>query len=383
MTVCTIVKRMIYLDYCANMPAEERALAEFVRAERMYPGNANSHHAAGREALAAIAAARSKMASLLGVDSSAIIYTSGATESNNLAITGMAAELRHVGKHIISTALEHSSVSAVLSRLQSEGYEIDLCPIARSGQIDLEELDELLRDDTCLVSVSAVDSELGIVQPLQEIASLVKKHPKTKLHVDVSQAFGRIPVDFSLGDTISMAPHKFGGLNGIGILIRNNNTAIKPLLMGGASVTPYRPGTPTTALLLSTVPAMEDAVQQRAENYEKVTALNHYFRGLLQNIPDVRVNSPLNAIPYILNIGVTGIRGNKMQELLDQQGICVSVKSACASDLLPSKAVYSLYHDKKRSYESFRISLAPQTTKEEIETTAAVIRQIVEKEEHD
>lgn len=371
---------MIYLDYSANMPASEHVLDAFLRAEREYPGNANAHHSAGRAANKAIEAARSKTASMLGVKPSEIIYTSGATESNNLAIRGMVASMRHVGKHIISTALEHSSVSASLSRLQAEGYEIDLCPMDRTGKIDLEELDHLIRKDTCIISVSAVDPELGVPQPLKEISELLKKYPYIRLHVDASQAFGRIPVDFSIGDTVSIAPHKFGGINGIGLLIKKDGVPMEPLLTGGASTTAYRPGTPAAALILSTVPALEDALAEREESCAYVKHLNVLFRDLLKDVDAVRFNSPSDAIPYILNLGVKSIRGIRMQELLDQAGICVSVKSACASDLLPSKAVYTVYRDKKRSYESFRISFSRETTEEEIRTTADVLRHIVESE---
>ena len=371
---------MIYLDYCANMPASEHVLDAFLKAEREYPGNANSHHTAGRAADKAIEDARVQTASMLGVKPSEIIYTSGATESNNMAVRGMAASMRHVGRHIISTALEHSSVSASLSRLQAEGYEIDLCPMDRNGRIDLEELENLIRKDTCIVSVSAVDPELGVIQPLHEIAELLRKYPDIRLHVDASQAFGRIPVDFSIGATISLAPHKFGGINGIGLLIKKDGVSMEPLLTGGASTTPYRPGTPTTALILSTVPALEDALACREEGFASVKQLNTLFRELLKDVDAVRFNSPEDAIPYILNLGVKGIRGIRMQELLDEAGICVSVKSACASDLLPSKAVYTVYRDKKRSYESFRISFSRETTEEEIRTAADVIRHIVESE---
>lgn len=371
---------MIYLDYCANMPASGNALDAFVKAEEEYCGNPNSHHAEGRKASKAIQDAMEETASLLGIRPSEIIWTSGATESNNLAIRGMAASMRHTGKHIISTGLEHSSVSASLSRLQAEGYEIDLCPMDRTGRIDLEELENLIRDDTCIVSVSAVDSELGIVQPVKEIAELLKKYPDVRLHVDASQAFGKIPVDFSIGDTISLAPHKFGGLNGIGILFHKERAAIAPLLAGGASTTAWRPGTPTTALILSTVPAMEDALSDMQKNLEKVTQLNRLLTGRLACNERIRINSTQNSIPFILNLGVRGIRGTRMQELLDQEGICVSVKSACASDLLPSKAVFTIYRDKKRSYESFRISLSHLTTEEEINQTADVILHIAESE---
>ena len=362
------------------MPSSRRVLDTFLEAEEKYTGNANSHHAAGRAARAAIGETRQKTAELLGIKAEEIIYTSGATESNNLAIRGMAASMRHVGKHIISTGLEHSSVSASLSRLQAEGYEIDLCPMDRKGKIDLEEFEELIRKDTCLVSFSLVDPEVGIIQPVKEIAEILKKYPWVKLHIDASQAFGRIPVDFSIGDTISIAPHKFGGINGIGLLIKKEGVSMEPVLTGGLSTTAYRPGTPAVSLILSTLPAIEDALGNMQENEIRIRKLNNLFRQQIKDTENIRINSPESAVPEILNLGVIGIRGIRMQELLDQKGICVSVKSACASDLLPSKAVYTIYHDKKRSYESFRISFSALTAEEEVITAASVLKQIAESE---
>ena len=177
---------MIYLDYSANTPADERVLARFCAVERRCPGNANSHHQAGLDAKAEIDHATQTIARLLRVQPAEIIYTSGASESNNFALKGLARLSRHVGKHIISTPLEHSSVSGTLTALQEQGYEIDLVDIKRDGTIDLDHLKELLRPDTIVVAVTMVDSELGVVQPVQEIAEILKEYPHCHLHVDAA-----------------------------------------------------------------------------------------------------------------------------------------------------------------------------------------------------
>jgi cysteine desulfurase len=371
---------MIYLDYSANTPASHKVLETYLKAEETYIGNANSEHAAGRQAAKAIEEASEKIASLCGVSPEELIFTSGATEANNLAIKGIAASSRHVGKHIISTGLEHSSVSASLSWLQAQGYEIDLCPLGRDGKIDLEEFEELIREDTCLVSVSAVDSELGIEQPLKEIQAIVRKHPKCRMHIDATQAVGKVPFDFSLGDTISFAPHKFYGLNGIGVLIKRKDVSLEPQMHGGHSTSIYRSGTPVTGLILSVVPALEDALGNLQENLAKVQALNARLRQNLQDLPQIRINSTKDSIPHIFNLGLVGTKGVEMQKKLDEAGICVSVKSACSSDLLPSKAVFTITRDKKRSYESFRISISPFTKEAEIDELSDVLHQIAEGE---
>ena len=203
---------MIYLDYAAHAPADSAVLERFCDMERRFTANPNSGHAAGRAAREQMACTAEQIASLTGAAPSEVIFTSGATEANNLAIKGIAQASRHIGRHIISTPLEHSSVSGSLTALQERGWEIDLLSIGRDGTVDPEEVRELLRPDTVLVALCAVDSELGTVQPVREIAELLAGYPNCRLHVDATQAIGRIPVNFSGIDTMSFAPHKFGGL---------------------------------------------------------------------------------------------------------------------------------------------------------------------------
>lgn len=212
---------MIYLDYSANTPADPTVLETFCRTESAYPGNPNSTHPAGQAAREELDRITGSVAELLGVFPKELIFTSGASESNNLALKGIAQASRHAGRHIISSALEHASVGGTLTALQGQGWEIDLLDIRPDGTVDLEQLSELVRKDTVLVAVSAVDSELGTVQPIQEIAEILKGHPNCRLHVDATQAVGKIPLILDGVDTMSMAPHKFYGLNGSGLLFKN------------------------------------------------------------------------------------------------------------------------------------------------------------------
>ena len=235
---------MIYLDYSANTPADPTVLDAFYQTERRYIGNPNSTHPAGRAAQVEMARVTDGIAELLGAAPEEIIYTSGASESNNLALKGIVQASRHVGKHIISTALEHSSVGGALSALQQQGCEVDLVDIRRDGTIDLEHLRELLRKDTVLVAICAVDRELGTVQPIQEIADILRDYPNCCLRVDATQAVGKTKLVFSGVDTMSIAPHKFYGLNGSGLLVKKKDLVIETQIHGGGSTTPYRSGTP-------------------------------------------------------------------------------------------------------------------------------------------
>lgn len=202
---------MLYLDYSANTPVDEAVLQCFCEAERRYPGNANAHHQAGTAAKAAINEATRSIARCLGAPPAGIIYTSGASEANNLAVKGLAALGRAAGRHILSTPLEHSSVSGSLEALQKQGYEMELLDICSDGTVDLTDLKNRLRPDTVLVAVTAVDSELGVVQPIAEIAELLKANSNCHFHVDATQAVGKIPVQFEGVDTMSLTAHKFTG----------------------------------------------------------------------------------------------------------------------------------------------------------------------------
>ena len=357
---------MIYLDYSANTPVDTRVLEQFCAVERRCIGNANSHHQAGSAAKAEIDAATIKIASLLGVQPAEIIYTSGASEANNFALKGLARLSRHVGRHIISTPLEHSSVSGTLTALQEQGYEIDLLDVKQDGTVDLEHLKDLLRPDTICVAITLVDSELGVVQPVQEIAAILKAYPHCHLHVDATQAVGKIPVSFEGVDTMSLTAHKFYGLNGIGLLIKRRNLALEPLIHGGESTTIYRSGTPTVALASSLACALDLAVIDLPNRVDHVAKLNAELRAALSTYPLVRINSPEHAIPHVLNLSVRNVKGTVFQRELDAKGVCVSVKSACSSDGLPSRAVFAVSRDRRNALSSWRISLSHLTTEDEI-----------------
>ncbi|MCD7889461.1 MAG: cysteine desulfurase [Oscillospiraceae bacterium] len=358
---------MIYLDYAANYPTDKEVLKVFCETEHLFIANPNSNHIGGLNARAKMHEVTESIASMLGVDSEEIIYTSGASESNNTAIKGIARSMRHNGKHIISTPLEHPSVSMSLATLKEQGWEIDYVRIGRDGKVDLDDLKELIRNDTTLLCATAVDSELGTIQPISEISEVVKSYPNCRLHVDATQAIGKIKFSFDGIDTAAIAPHKFGGLNGSGLLIKKRNVDMEPLIHGGAGTTLYRSGTPALSLAVSTEKALAIALDDFDKRLETVTKLNLRLREELSKYPNVRFNSPDDAVPHILNLSVNGIMGTTFQKALSEKDICVSVKSACSSDGTPSKAVLAVSGDRKNALSSWRISLGHLTTDDEID----------------
>lgn len=356
---------MIYLDYSAHTPPSEAALSAFLEAERACLGNANARHGAGEAARRIMQSALDQTAALLSAAPEEIIFTSGASESNNTAIQGIVHAQRHFGRHIITNPLEHPSVSGCLTALQERGYEIDVLPILPSGQIDLAALKAALRPDTVLLTLCAVDSELGVVQPVQDAARLLRDHPNCRLHVDVTQAVGKIPVDLSLADTAALSAHKFGGVTGSGVLYKKRSVDMEPLIHGGVSTSLYRSGTPAVGLAASLAAALKSAIHDLPDHLEQVKGLNSLLRRELAQ-RSVRIYSPESAIPHILNVGVEGVKGAAMRDQLNRHGVCVSVKSACSVESTPSRAVYAVTKNRRQALESFRLSLSHQTTEAEI-----------------
>ncbi|MDF2906600.1 MAG: aminotransferase [Herbinix sp.] len=359
---------MIYLDYAANTPVDPRVMEYYVDFSNRYIANPNSVHPLGKDAGDRMTQVTQKIAELLGVKETEIIYTSGASEANNLAMKGLVQAYRHNGKHIISTGLEHSSVSGTLTHLQSLGYEIDLVDITSEGLVDLAHLKELLRKDTVLVSVSYVDSELGVRQPIAEIGEVLREYPNCYFHVDATQAVGKIPITVENIDLISLTPHKFFGLNGCGILVRKDHVSLEPLIHGGTSTTIYRSGSPALALAASIEKSLELAILHQEERYDYVKSLHDELITELTKYKKVRINSTKYSIPHIINLSIQGVKAILFQEALSDRGICISTKSACSVLNTPSRPVYEVTKDKKNALCSWRISISHLTTTEEIKT---------------
>ena len=357
---------MIYLDYAANAPVDTEVLDVFNEATIKYFANPNSMHKLGVEAKEAIDKATKNIAKNLGVSEDEVIYTSGASESNNLVIQGLPERYKSRGKHIIISKLEHSSIVAPAQHMQELGFEVDMVGVTKDGTIDIEELKALIRKDTILVSITSVDSELGIRQPIEEIGKILKDYPDLYFHTDASQIIGKDRIDFKDVDLVTIAPHKFYGINGFGLLVKKKEVGLKPIIYGGKSTTIYRSGTPVTGSVLALDKALELALFKLDERKKYITELHDLVIEKLKE-RDFIINSTPNSIPNTINFSVKGVISNVFVQLLGNKEVYISSKTSCCPENAPSKSIYALTNDKNLANSSMRISLSHLTTKEEID----------------
>ena len=357
---------MIYLDYSATTPVNKDVLSSFDKVCLDYPGNPNSLHKLGVDAKKLIDASTSQIAKIMNCNSEDIIYTSCASESNNQAIKGVASKYSNRGKHIITSPFEHSSINAPLNYLASNGYDVDFVELNEDGTVNLDNLKSLMRDDTILVSISAVNSELGIRQPIEEIAKIVKEYPKCFFHSDMTQSIGKINIPIKDIDFVSFTAHKFFGLKGIGVLLKKESIVIEPLIHGGKSTSIYRSGTPSSALIVSISKALRLALENQEDKIKHIKELNDYLKENVKDLEGVYINSTDKSIPHIFNMSIIGVKPETMLHALEAHDIYISTQSACAKGDV-SKAVLALTKDEERAKSSIRVSISYVTTKEEID----------------
>lgn len=370
---------MIYLDYSATTKTDERVLDTFIKVTKDYIANPNSIHSLGVESKNLIDASTTQISRILKVKESEIIYTSGATESNNTAIIGIAERYKNRGRKIITTKLEHKSVSEPLKYLEEKGYEVEYINIKDDGSIDLNDLKNKITRDTILATISSVNSETGVHQNLEEIYNVIKtKNPNTIFHSDITQSIGKVRENLKYIDLASMSAQKFYGIKGIGILIKKDNIDLIPLIKGGKSTTAYRSGTPSPALIASIAKALRLAEENLEENYKYVENINNYLVDNLKKIDGIHINKTTKCIPHILSISIDKIKPETILHALEQEKIYISTKTACSTKEKLSIPVYELTKDEKLATTSIRISISKYTTKEELDQFLKVFKEKIE-----
>ncbi|XGV97411.1 MAG: cysteine desulfurase family protein [Leptolyngbya sp. BL-A-14] len=372
-----MVQRPIYLDCHATTPVDQRVMAAMLPYFMEHFGNAaSSSHLYGWEAAAAVQQAREVLAGAIGATPEEIVFTSGATEANNLAIKGVAEAMLQKGRHIVTVATEHSAVLDPCRYLQTLGFEVTVLPVQTDGLVDLETLTQALRPDTILVSVMAANNEIGVLQPLAAIGALCHER-QILFHTDAAQAIGKIPlnVESMQIDLMSLTAHKVYGPKGIGALYvrrRNPRVQLAPQLHGGGHERGLRSGTLYVPQIVGFAKAVELAISDMPDETHLISQLRDRLWEQLSQLGDVYLNGhPTKRLPGNLNISVAGVDGQALLLGL-QPVVAVSSSSACSSaNAAPSHVLDALGHAKALSYASIRFGIGRFNTESEIDRVAA------------
>lgn len=355
---------MVYLDYSATTPVLPEILDSYIKVTNEYFGNPNSLHGLGTKSQELLKEATKQICDILNIKENETIITSGATESNNLALIGTAMAYGEKGSRIIVSKLEHDSIYGICKYLESNGFIIDYVNNDKEGVIDFEDLKNLIKPETILVSINAVNSELGIRQPIKTIKQIInKENSKTIFHSDMTQAMGKVPVNLSDVDLASMSSHKIYGPKGIGLLYKKEGINIKPLFYGSGE--DFRPGTPPLPLIVSFSKALRLASLDLNKKADKIKKINDKICEHLKKYPNILINQTKYSIPNILNISLMDIKSETFIHALEKYEIFVGSNTACSSGKI-SAAVLNLYQDKKRALTTIRISISYLTKYEEI-----------------
>ena len=373
---------MIYLDYNATTPlcdAAREAMLPYL--DRLF-GNPSSIHAAGRETRAAIDNARDKLAALLRVKPNEIIFTSGGTESCNLAVFGLARCRMQGGGHVISAKTEHHAVLNAIEHLEKhEGFEVTWLNVSRDGIIDLDQLADAIRPETRLVSIMSANNETGVIQPIREISRICRERG-VLLHMDMVQSFGKIDADLSLVDAASFAAHKFYGPKGVGFLFLRSGLSIQPIMFGGAHENERRPGTENVAAIVGMAAATEWTLRGCEQEQERETGLRDgLWTRIAENVPDAKQNGA-NAprLANTLNVSLLGIDSEMLLIALDLEGVCASSGSACmVGSVVASHVLLAMGLPMEHARSAVRFSLGKETTADEIKAAGDAVRKIVDR----
>ena len=367
---------MIYFDNAATTKIYDDALTSYVQVSQKFFGNPSSLHQLGVDAYQVLTKARTQVASLLSVQPEEIFFTSGGTESNNWAIKGTALEKSVFGKHIITTKIEHPSVIQTCKQLERFGFEVTYLDVDSKGIVSIDQLKESLRKDTILVSVMAVNNEVGAVQPIAEIAKVLEEYPSIHFHVDCVQAVERASQLLSIGriDLLSLSAHKFHGPRGVGIMYKKFGRKIQALLTGGGQEKGERSTTENLPGIVATTKALRMALEEESVTGE----LRSQLWKELATKPEIRIFSPEDGASHVLCFAIKGVRGEVVVHAFENHGIYISTTSACSSKKADSSStLYAMDVPTEWATGAVRVSFSNDNTKEEVEQFIDVLHQLM------
>ena len=377
------MKTKYYFDNAATTPVREEVLQAILPYFREYYGNASSVYGIAKESKKALEKARAQVAAAIGAKPEEVYFTAGGSESDNLALRGVAETYKKKGNHIITTKIEHHAILHTAEYLEKHGVEVTYLNVDEFGRISLEELEKAIRPETILISIMFANNEIGTVQPIAEIGAIAKKHG-VLFHTDAVQALGHVPIDVEKMniDLIYMSGHKLGATKGIGAIYIRKGVAVTPLIFGGAQESKRRAGTENIPGIVGMGMAAELAVKDMEEMTEKLTAMrDKLIRGILEQIPHSRLNGhPTERLPGNCNISFEFIEGESLLLLLDALGIAASSGSACTSGSLdPSHVLMAIGLPHEVAHGSLRLTMDGDNTEEEIDFILEKLPAIVQR----
>lgn len=363
---------MIYFDNSATTRPYPEALETYMQVASKILGNPSSLHRLGDQATRILDASRQQIADLIGKKSDEIFFTSGGTEGDNWIIKGVAFEKAQFGKHIIVSAIEHPAVKESALWLKAQGFEVDFAPVDNKGFVDVEALEDLIRPDTTLVSIMAVNNEIGSVQPIEAISKLLADKPTISFHVDAVQALAKIPTEKYLTERVDFATfsgHKFHGIRGVGFIYIKSGKKITPLLTGGGQERDYRSTTENVAGIAATAKALRLSMEKLDIFRSKTGQMKAVIRQALLDYPDIFVFSDEEDFaPHILTFGIKGIRGEVIVHAFEDYDIFISTTSACSSKAgKPAGTLIAMGVDKDKAQSAVRLSLDLENDMSQVE----------------
>jgi len=377
------MKIMIYFDNAATTQTQPEVIKTYTEVATKIWGNPSSLHNLGTQATRILEASRRQIAELLGKESKEIFFTSGGTEGDNWVIKGVAFEKAHLGKHIIVSAIEHPAVKESALWLKTQGFEVDLAPVNTQGFVDVSALETLIRPDTTLVSVMAVNNEIGAIQPIQEISHLLADKPTISFHVDAVQAIGKMPMEQYLTDRVDFASfsgHKFHSVRGVGFVYIKAGKKIAPLLTGGGQESDKRSTTENVAGIAATAKALRLTLDKgkATDSQKQLAAMKQILVDELSKYQDVTVFSGReNFVPSILTFGIKNIRGEVIVHAFEDHQIYISTTSACSSKAgKPAGTLIAMGVPQKLAQTAVRVSLDDDNDMGQIEQFLTIFKQI-------
>lgn len=370
----------VYLDYASTTPVHPEILKAYKGLLDVWFVNSESLYQEGTQLHQLMEKSRAQTASLLKVRPNEIIFTSGASEASSLAIKGVA--FRHLEKkgHLITTQVEHSSVTNCFKQLEQLGFDVTWLSVDASGRVSLDELKKSVRPDTLLISIMMVNNEVGAINPIDEIKAFVKKNTHALLHVDCVQALGKIPVDLKDIDMASFSAHKIHGLKGSGVLYCAQHIELMPLVCGGQQEFGRRGGTENALVNIMFAKTLRLALEGQKSGYEHALKLRELCVRELSNMPEIELNSTSEGLPHIINFSCSTMLSEVLMNALNTKGFCISAQSTCHSkSKAPSFVLKAMGYSDKRALSSIRLSFSLETTVEEVKSFIHTLKECTQK----